>query len=200
MIGVAKLKQQLKQQDIRGLYLFCGEESYLIDTYVKRLCHLLVDPSLRDFNYSFYNEDNESYEAFSNDLEAYPTMAERKLIVLKNTRLMKLAEYQKPLAAQLSGLPPYVVLVIVEEDVSKIKKALLQTIEANGQLVEFKKQSPADLRAWVGRTFAEAGKNIRSEDAAYLVELCGRSLGTLRTECDKLIAAAEGQAVQPAAD
>lgn len=191
MINVTKLKQNLKQGIIGNLYLFCGEEKYLIDMYLKKVTDMALGDGFREFNYSFYNEDNESFEAFVNDIEAYPTMAEKKVVVLKDTKFIKLKDYQKPVAEALSNLPDYVVVIIIEDEAGKLKKAVTDVINKKGEIVDFKKQSVADLRAWVARQFAQSGKQMSNEDTEYLINLCERSLEKLNVECDKLSASTE---------
>jgi len=191
MINVTKLKQQLKQGDLKNLYFFCGEEKYLVDMYVKKVTDMALGDGLREFNYSYYNEDNESYEAFADDVEAYPTMAEKKVVILKNTKFVKLKDYQKPLAELLSTIPDYAVVIIIEDEASKLKKAVTDVINKHGEIVEFKKQSVSDLRAWVSRQLATKNKNMNPADAEYLINLCERSLEKLSVECDKLASATD---------
>lgn len=78
MINVTKLKQKLKQGELKNIYLFCGEEKYLVDMYLKKVTNMALGDGMREFNYSYYNEDNENFENFVNDIEAYPTMAENQ--------------------------------------------------------------------------------------------------------------------------
>lgn len=195
MINVTGLKNRLKQGIINPIYLFSGEEKYLINMYIKKVTDMALGDAPGDFNYSFYNEDNESYESFLNDVESYPIMSDKKVIVLKNTKFVKLKEYQKPLASLLDSIPDYAVVIIVEDEAGKIKKALTDVINKKGEIVEFKKQSSADLRAWVSRRLAQNGKNISTNDAEYLVNLCERSLEKLSVECDKLSSSAQDETV-----
>ncbi len=195
MINVTKLKQQLKQGQLKNLYLFCGEEKYLVDMYVKKVTDMALTDGLREFNYSFYNEDNESYESLVNDIEAYPTMSKKKVVVLKNTRFIKLKDYQKPLCEIFENIPDYAVVIIVEEDASKIKKSLSDVIGKNGEIVEFKKQNVSDLRAWISRQFALKNKQMSNQDMEYLIDLCERSLEKLSVECEKLISATDSPVI-----
>lgn len=195
MINVTMLKKQLKQGELKNLYLFCGEEKYLVDMYLKKVVDMTLGDGLREFNYSFYNEDNENYENFVNDVEAYPTMAEKKVVILKNTKFVKLKDYQKPLAEMFSNLPEYAVVVIVEDEASKIKKGILDVINKKGEIVEFKKQSASDLRAWINGQLSAKQKQINNADAEYLINLCERSLEKLSIECEKLASATENSVI-----
>ena len=187
MINVTKLKQQLKQNTLRNLYLFYGEERYLIETYVKKISEIAIGGGLFEFNYSLYDEDNESCESFLNDLESYPTMSEKKVIVLKEVGFLKLKDYQKTLADILNNVPEYAVVIIVEGETSKLKKALSDIISKNGEIVDFQKQSVPNLRAWLNKTLLKAGKQISPSDGEYFINLCERSLEKLNIETQKLV-------------
>jgi len=195
LINVTKLKQLLKQGELKNLYFFCGEEKYLVDMYLKKVTDMALGDGLKEFNYSYYNEDNENFESFVNDVESYPTMAEKRVVVLKNTKFVKLKDYQKPLAEIFETLPDYAVVIIVEEEASKLKKALIDIIEKKGLCVEFKKQGVADLRAWVLRQLSLKEKQMSPADTEYLINLCERSLEKLSVECEKLVASTESSVI-----
>lgn len=187
-LTVAQLNKQLKEK-AKGLYLFYGEENFLHSTYINRIKKSVLDGPFADFNYSVFDEKSAVFENFISEINTYPQMANQKLIVLKNTDFLTLAEYQKKMADVLNDLPDYAVIIFIEHDTKKIKKDLLKLIQANGTSVEFTKQSVADLRSWVNRTFAAADKRMKIEDMEHLVNICERSLDRLSTECAKLIAA-----------
>jgi len=194
LINVKQLKSQLKEKTIKSIYLFGGEETFLVDKYTKEITDMCVDEAFKEFNYSFYNEDNESYDSFFDDVNSYPTMSEKKVVVLKNVGFTKLKDYQKPLCQLVSSLPDYVVVIIVEPEIKKIKKALADEIEEKGEIVEFQKQTIYDLRAWVAMNLGRFGKNIMPADAEYLINLCQLSMEKLNIECEKL-GSAEGNTV-----
>lgn len=191
MINVTKLKQQLKQGTLKNLYLFCGEEAYLIDMYIKKVSDMALGSGIKEFNYSFYNEDNESFELFLNDIEAYPVMAEKKVVVLKNVGFVKLKDYQRPLVELFAKIPEYAVVIIADSEGTKLKKVLTDAIEKNGEIVNFKRQSISDLRSWLVIKFGRDGKQIKNEDAEYLVNLCESSMEKLSVEEEKLAASTE---------
>lgn len=194
-VTVTKLKQLLKQQNIPNLYLFYGEEKYLRDSYQKQLKDLVVKDDFTGFNYELFEGDTADYDVFTATLEAYPQMAEKKMVVAKNTPFLKSTEYQKGILKLLQDVPEFTVVLFIEDESAKLKKDVLRTIEDKGLAVNFEKQKPEDLRSWVNRRFADNHKKMKIVDMEYLVEICGRSLAKLDLECDKLIAYSGGESV-----
>lgn len=188
-LTVAQLSKQIKSE-IKKVYLFYGEEAYLHSFYIGEIKERVLTGPFSDFNYSVFEEKDASFEDFRMQLDTYPQMAEKKLIVLKNTDFLTSAEHQKRMEKLLESLPDYAVVIFSEQDVKKVKKSLLSIIESKGAAAEFSKQKTPDLCAWVGRELAKAGKRIKNQDAEHLVNICDRSLDRLKTECDKLVAAA----------
>ena len=187
-ITVAQLKKQLKDGKLNRVYLFYGEEQFLQETYLSQLKSVVVDKTFADFNYNLFSENTASFDDFVTAVESYPQMAEKKMIVLKNTDFLRLEDYKKAMVKIISNAPDYAVIVFIESDFKKVKNDLIKQIENIGVIVEFTKQTTSDLRAWVNKKFADSGKKMRVDDMEHLVNICERSLGKLGIECDKLIA------------
>ncbi|OQB13617.1 MAG: DNA polymerase III subunit delta [Firmicutes bacterium ADurb.Bin193] len=188
-LTVTQLNKQLKE-GVKGLYIFTGEEQFLISSYLQRIEKAVLDGPLSDFNKSVFEGKDASFEEFVSELNTYPQMSEKKLIILKNTEFLTTSEYQSAMERLLGELPDFSVVVFVEDDIKKIKKNLLKIIESVGIVAQFERQSAADLRSWVNRRISGAGKRMKNEDIELLVNLCERSLDRLIPECDKLVAAA----------
>ncbi|MDR0405705.1 MAG: DNA polymerase III subunit delta [Clostridiales bacterium] len=193
-LTVTQFNKQLKE-GVKNLYLFYGEERFLYTSYIEKIKERVLSDGMAELNYTVFDGKSAVFGDFVTAVNTYPQMAAQKLLVMKHTEFLTLAEYQKSAAELLAAVPEYAVLIFVEEDAKKIKKDLLKLLETRGTAVEFAKQSAADLRAWVNRTFAAEGKRMKVEDMEHLVTICGRSLDTLKTECAKLSAAADGEVI-----
>ncbi|MCK9478095.1 MAG: DNA polymerase III subunit delta [Firmicutes bacterium] len=189
ILTATELSRQLKNK-IKNVYLFFGEEAFLHTVYIERIKQNILEGPLSEFNYSLFDEDNAVFEDFAAQVDTYPQMAEKKLIVAKNTDFLTAAEYQKQIEGILANLPEYAVLIFSQQDNKKIKKSILGLIESNGAVVSLAKQELRELRPWVGRQFARLGKKISNEDAEFLISICDGSLSRLEVECNKLAAAA----------
>ena len=186
------LKRALRDNAPARLYVFYGEEVFLLRHYLDRLRKLLVDPATEAFNYHRLNGETFSCQALQDALEALPMMAERTFVWVDEVDLFKLPESDRDfLGNLLSDIPDYCTLVLTYETVAwkpdKRQKQLYSALAA-GQIVEFTRQSRHDLIAWVGRHFASQGKRISSDLAGYLVDLTGGSMTLLSGEIAKISA------------
>lgn len=196
--GAEQLKNDLKQKQPARFYILCGEEDYLRRYYYEALKKQLLDPLTADFNFHRLTEENFSAEALSDCLEALPMMAERSLTVVEDVDLFELSENERNrLIQMLDELPEYCCLVLTYEDFQpdKRKKKLWNALEHNAVIAEFRYQSPSDLMPWITRHFRAGGKQITSEQCAYLLARCGSSMTRLHGEIEKLCAYCAGQNV-----
>jgi len=180
-LTITELKQDIKNQDIKTLYLFHGPEEYLAEKYLKQLKDVVPHG---DFNYHQFDEPIELSEIID-IVEQYPQMSEQKMVVLKDSGILKTNTKEKK--EFIESLPNYVVVVFVEKDVAKLSKPLTNLFN---NIVKFDVQKTSDLRAWTQRQFADRGKKVNLDDIEYLTQICELSLGKIEIEVEKLCAAA----------
>ena len=197
--GLAALKADLKAQQFRRLYLFYGEERYLLEHYLALLQKKLLDGPAQDFNYHRFPQGSAELQTLTDAVESVPMMAEHTLVQVDDLDLSKLSEsFRDGLIALLSDIPDYCTVVFVFDTVpykvdgrqKKFKAALEQ-----GLAVEFARQSQRDLTAWIRKHALAAGKDISDKACEYLTFRTGGAMTTLASELDKLTAYAAGHEI-----
>ena len=98
----------------------------------------------------------------------------------------------------LGNLPEYCCLVFVY-DLTAYKadgrSKLAALLKEKGAVVEFRRQEQGDLTDWIVRRFKAAGHTIDTEDARYLIFLCGDLMTNLISEIGKIAAYASAPRV-----
>ena len=187
-----------------AIYLFYGEETYLLETRVKKIKKEYQQLIL---GINFIQVDDTNVEELIADLETPAFGFDKKLIIAKNTGLFKkekkttktdskkkkvddtklplnekIAKYIQENSEELKNT---VDLVFVEQEVDK--NALYQTIEKVGEVKEFALLKLPDLIANIKKIAVAYKVNIDDATAKYLVECCGTSMQDLINELRKLI-------------
>lgn len=185
---IMALKRQIKENDLKSLYLFYGEEVYLKELYEKRIEALLPDGGFEEFNHIELEGKNVTLSEYSDALESYPMMVERKLILIKNSGIFKAPsqEVKDFWTVNLSRLAGDTVLIFDEREVDK-RSATYKAAVKYGFVLEFTYLGEADLVTWVLRECLESHKKITKENAYYFISLCDGGLSYVRNELDKLI-------------
>ena len=189
--GLQRLKADLKSGEFQNLYIFCGEEAYLREHYLRLLSGKLTGGPAGAFNEHRFSAENLTPEAFSEAVEAMPMMAERTFIRVDDVDLFKLPEQQRAqYAALLSDLPDYCCVVFtydtVEFKINGTMKKLAEVLRKRACIVEFKRQSERELAAWIARHFRAAGKDITDELCRYLIFITDGMMTTLGPEIQKV--------------
>ena len=187
-----------------AIYLFYGEETYLLETRVKKIKKEYQQLIL---GINFIQIDDTNVEELIADLETPAFGFDKKLIIAKNTGIFKkekkttksdskkkkvddtklplnekIAKYIQENSEELKDI---VDLVFVEQEVDK--NALYQTIEKVGEVKEFALLKLPDLIANIKKITVAYKVNIDDATAKYLVECCGTSMQDLINELRKLI-------------
>lgn len=181
-----------------AIYLFFGEESYLLETKVKKI--------KREFGnlvtgINFIQIDDTNVKELISDIETPAFSYEKKLIIAKNTGLFKkekktakgpelentkqsnkIAEY---INENISLINDAVELVFVEEAAEK--NELYKAIEKNGTIIEFGALKLPELIQNIQKICAAYKVNIDSNTAKYFIECCGTNMQDLINEIRKLI-------------
>ncbi len=191
--GLQALKRELKEKKLQRLYIFHGEEHFLLQHYLGQLRKLLVDPLTESFNYHKLSSENFDMRSLLEAADNLPMMAESTMIWVDDVDIFKLNEADREQLAQLlSDIPEYCHLVFTYETVAwkpdKRLKKLWSAVEKAGSIVEFDRQEPRDLIPWITRHFAARKKTVSPELCAYLIDLTGGTMLTLAGEIDKICA------------
>lgn len=191
--ALSELKMAIRDKNPRRLYIFHGEETFLLHHYLGQLRKLLLDELTESFNFHRLNNETFDLQRFADSVENLPMMAEHTFVWVEDIDFFKLGEQERTKITEvLSDIPEYCTVVFsyitVPWKPDKRLKKLYDAVEKNGSIVEFAKQNQRDLIAWVTRHFAAQKKQISSELASYLVDITGGTMTALAGEISKICA------------
>lgn len=188
-----------------SLYLLRGDDIAKVRDVLVDFQAVLGDESVADLNTSRHNGENLSFEALQTDLLTIPFLAERRLIIVENTRQMlgKVAKDQQPRYIDLfANLPPSAALaLVVEDELSKkwrergwvnIKNYnwVVEWAEKNSDkaiIVECRLPDQGDMRSWILRKAKELGGGFHPEAAQVMASFIGNDTLQATLEIQKLL-------------
>lgn len=191
--GYEALRAAIKAGVPANLYIFYGEERYLLQAMARQLKELLIPGGFEEFNYHRLTGKGLTVQELAETAEAMPMMAEHTLITVTDMDIFKLDESQRTaLIDLLRDFPPYCTLVFLYEQVpykrdGKMKK-LCAALNEYVQEVEFVQQERSDLLKWLKRRFAATGHDIDQTAADHLLFTCGSLMRGLIPEVEKIAA------------
>lgn len=166
------------------VFLFYGDEDFLIQQRIEELKKTISDPSL---NFEQIEAEEPDLERIVSALQTQSLLLGDKLLVIRDVDL-KSDAWDGVLPA-LKKLPPGIRVVFWASAVSK-KSKLYKLIEGMGEACEFKTYADWEqdrVVFWITQRTKQLGKEIEPSAAASLQEICGNSLRKLASEINKLI-------------
>lgn len=214
--GVQLLKDHIKTGSLSRVYLFSGEEKFLLDYYVKEIKKLVVGEDEASLNLITY-EGKTSASALIDACDTFPIFAEKKLVIVKQSGLLaakkKTAQEAREEEANEAGdeveasesdedllkgskdqdsLKAYIpqipdsTCLLFIEDNIDKRTGLFKAIQKEGLCVHFAHLGPDELTGWVVQGFRRSRKTIDPEAAAYLVSISEPDMYFIRNEIYKI--------------
>ena len=188
-----QLKRDIREKQPKNLYVFHGDEAFLLHHYLGELRKQLLDEMTEAFNFHRFNSETFDIRTLADAVEGLPMMAEHTYVQVDDIDLFKQSEdIREKLVDLLSDIPEYCTLVFTYETLQwkpdKRLKKLWSVLEKKAQIVEFQKQEPRELIPWISRRFAGKGKRISNDLCTYLIDITGGTMTALSGEIEKISA------------
>jgi DNA polymerase-3 subunit delta len=180
------LKKQLQNNEYHNVYLFYGQEKYLLDMYLKKLIDGLLVGNDPTMNYDYFDKNNMNVYKLFDAIETLPFFAERRVIVVNYAKLFKGKNNNSiTIADRITDIPESTVVIFIEEDVDKRGK-LYKLINKSGYVASFNKMTENDLVKWVGQKLHNSGKRIEKSVALHFLKTVGTDMANINNELEKL--------------
>ena len=166
------------------IFLFYGEEDFLIRERVEEFKKRIADPS---FNLEQIDAEEPDQERIVSALQTNPLLGGEKLVVIRHADLKK--EGWEALMPALKSVPPGITIIIWAASVDRRSK-IYKLIDEIGEVCEFKPFADWEqdqVVSWIRKRVQALGKEIDPPSALSLQEICGSSLGKLSSEIEKMV-------------
>ena len=178
-----KLSEEIREGNLKQVYLLCGEEAYLRRQYRDRVKKaLLGDGDLMNLN-CFEGKGIVPGEEI--DLaQTMPFLAERRVLVIENSGFFKRGG--EALAEYLADPATSAYFLFVETEIDK-RSRLYKAAAARGRVIECKTPDEGVLKRWVVELLAKENKRITQRDLDLFLEKTGTDMENIRGEVEKLV-------------
>ncbi len=183
-----QLKEQIKNKTFSNIYLFSGEEKYLIEIYQKRIVDSIFKGQDQMMNCDQFDQNNKDVDKIELSLETLPFFADKRVVLLKNLDLFNAKNKQsnERITDSLKKVSDTTVCIIIEDKIDKRNK-LYKFIKSKGGFYEFGFQSEKELIQYVARELNRVNMKISTVDAKYFIDTVGYELRSIINEISKLI-------------
>ena len=199
-MDITSFKSELKNGNLSGIYLFAGEEDYLVRYYLKSLREKIVDDeAFAVFNNPVFDGEEIDFSAIIEAVKSPPMMSELKLVEWRHADFTKLREGGLEQLEELISIckeHSYSIVAFTADDegvdfgTPKKPSAFIKRFDKQINILRFEKSTENQLYAWLKKHFDSQGVNVNLETVKALVFRSGRSMDVLVGEVDKLCALA----------
>jgi len=178
----AKRTSSPAKSPLASVYLFYGQEDFLIEQSVQEIVDRALDEAARGFNYDVVDGSKTDVPALIALASAYPMMSERRVVVVQDFEKMALRDADKDALARYFENPlPSTCLILIAPDADMRKKpftALKQYAESR----ECKPLRDPKIPEWIEHHIRSKGKGADPGAVVLLHEYVGNSLRALDSE------------------
>lgn len=169
----SELINKIKKDNISSVYLFTGEEEYLMRQALGRLRLKYINPSFETLNYITIDEKLSDFETIVNACETLPFMGEKKIVVVNDIEKMienENDDLSKKLSKYIETLHTHVILILIDKR-NSLKKttSLYKKLKKLDLVVEFENLKGKDISSWVENTVQLKNKSISSSNINYFL-------------------------------
>lgn len=192
---IEELEKELKSEKISPIYVLYGEELFLLENCLKKIKKNFGELAT---GINFIQIDDTNLNSLISEMQTPAFGYPRKLIVVKNTKLLKKEAKKRGSNADLISirekLNEYLklnsgeenILIIIEEEIDKTE--LLETIQKSGGIIcNFEFQKPYQIEKRLKAICNAYKVNIATSTINHLIEVSGTNMQNLINEVRKLI-------------
>jgi DNA polymerase III subunit delta len=179
-----RLNDLLKKDQISPLYLFFGEEPFLIDESLENLVEKALGNGIKDFNYNVFYAADDDVSKVRDAIETLPMMCARRVVVLKGAHHLKAKELEELLPVIETPVDSTVFIMVSDAIDQRLK--FFKRFNENGILVQFQRPYDNQIPTWIQNLAKRHGKVLDGEAVELVHQMVGSNLIDIDNELRKL--------------
>lgn len=175
-----------KQKTFLPLYLFAGEEQFLIDEVIDVLLDCALDQPSKSFNLDvLYGGEVDPKDVVAL-ATSFPMMSERRVVIVRDAEKLVSNEERRDILTRYLSNPLTSTILVLIAPKADMRLAIFKTFQQHGVVVECKSLYENQIPEWVEKRVEQLGRSITPEASQLLQAHVGNSLREIQNEIDKL--------------
>jgi len=189
--------KKIKQNNSKNLYLIHGTNDYLKNEALKAVLGIYNTGSAElDFD-SFREKANENEIILA--CETLPFLNENRVVLVYDFPALKTgSQGGEKLLEYFDDISEKTVLIFFMTEKTDKRKRIYKAIKKQGIEAEFGELNESELISWIVFEFLQNGKTALNSQARELINICGHSMFTLKSEITKISSYVEGERIETA--
>lgn len=184
------IKEHIKQNSFKPVYLLYGSEGYLKNLYKNKLKEVLLSGS-DEMNYSYFQGKGTDVNQIIEIGQTLPFFSDRRLIIVEDSGLFKA---QSDLADFIKVIPDTTHIVFCETELDK-RNRLYKAVRDVGAISEMNGLDERNLKLWILSLLDKDKKKITENTLMHFLNKTGSDMDNLSQEVEKLLCYTMGREV-----
>lgn len=185
-IKYEELKRRLRQKILDPLYLFTGEEMYLIEEAIRSIKNQSLTAEEQETNFHIFYADDSNWDDLFPLAQTFPFVGKNRLIVLKRLdKLKKESKEIKQLANFVQKKRPALYIILTGEKIDQRTK-LGKVLNEKAMAVQFYKLFENQVPSWILQRVKNSGRTISLPLAQIMAQILGNDLTRIDNELTKI--------------
>jgi DNA polymerase III subunit delta len=181
-----EFQQSVKGSRFAPIYLFHGEEDFLIDEGVQLIIDKTLDEGSKGFNLDVvYGSKAEAKDVVAH-ASSFPMMGEKRIVVVKEFEKLAGTDTEKEIVAAYINKPLESTILVLVSSAPDFRKKPLTDLKKRAELVECKPLYDNQVPTWIADRIRHQGREATAEVCRLIQAYVGNSLRSLQNELDKL--------------
>lgn len=181
--------ETLKQNDIKPMYVFEGEEEYIKAQALKTLCDKLLPEGLEQMNQT--ELQNPAADELIAAAETLPMLADKRLVLVRDYAPLASGksagdDEAERMIRYLPTMSPSTCLVFLMRGKADGRKKLYTYCKKEQTIVDFSPMTEQQATGWIIRTLKTLGKRMSQQTAERFLFTVGNDAALLKQEMEKL--------------
>lgn len=174
----------IQNREFSPVYLFYGEESYMIDKAIELIEKTVLTEDEKEFNQTVLYGADSTAAMVADACRRLPMMSEYQVVILKEAQFLK--DF-KELESYLKYPVSSTILAIGYKNGSPDgRMQATKLLKSKFQAVECEYLNDGEIPSWIAGYFRKLGLKIEERAAVLFSEFTGRDLTRIVMECDKV--------------
>jgi DNA polymerase-3 subunit delta len=175
-----------KGRDYAPVYLFIGEEEFLIDECVNRVIQDLLTTDTKAFNLDIvYGSKVEASQVIAH-AASFPMMSDRRVVVVKEFEKLISEDAAKEIVSSYITHPLDSTCLVLLAEKPDFRTKPFTDLKKSGTVFSFNPLFDNQVPAWIASRCKKLGKDVDIEACRLMQAYIGNSLRTIQNELEKL--------------
>ena len=175
--------EDLKNKELKNIYLLYGEEAFLKKQNTDWLLKYLM-PEDDGMNFARFDGKKATVEQIIEFADTMPLFADHRVVLVTDSGFFKNGNAE--MNDYIKHMPDTTYLIFVEKEASGVT-ALFKTVKELGRVVAYNEMTEDEIRMQVLRILKREGKQMRGSTFSYLLMKTGTDMMSISSELEKLI-------------